>query len=119
MVPGELDDSSPYTSSWYATFPNVPKALASLGVAYEGKNSRSCTQTIALWRWSDSSWVQLNSQSVGTTEVFAAVAAPSGGLGDYVSGTGTEGSVRVRVRCTASASFFSSGDLMLLTFDRN
>ncbi|MGE5570031.1 MAG: DUF4082 domain-containing protein [Rhodospirillales bacterium] len=107
------------TSSWYATFTNIPKALTSLGVGYEGRNSRSCTQTISLWRWSDSTWVQLDSQSVGTADVYAAVAAPPGNLADYVSGTGEEGSVRVRVRCTATANFFSSGDLMMLTFDRN
>ena len=55
---------------------------------------------------------------MGTTEVQIDRAA-SGTLADYVSGTTGDGEVRIRVSCTLnSASFYSSGDLMRLSYDR-
>lgn len=56
-------------TAWYGRFAAVPNALKSLKLTYKGKNSRSCTQTLALWRWTTSSWVGLDSRTVGTTEV--------------------------------------------------
>jgi glucose/arabinose dehydrogenase/PKD repeat protein len=103
------------TSAWYASFTAVPNALTSLKVTYKGKNSRSCTQTVAAWRWTTNTWVTIDSRSVGTTEV-AITKTPSGTLADYVSGTSGDGEVRVRVRCTASAGFYASGDLMKIAY---
>lgn len=109
------------TSSWYGSFAAVSNGLRNLKVSYRGKNSRSCTQTVAIWRWTDSTWVQLDSRSVGTTEVAISNLAPGGTLADYVSGTSGDGEVRVRARCTrssGSSSFYASGDLMKLDFER-
>ena len=108
------------TTAWYGSFTGVTNSLSNLRVGYTGKNSRTCTQTISLWRWSSSSWVELSSRSVGTTEVAIANLAPSGTQANYVSGSTGDGEVRVRVRCRASGStpFFSSGDLLQISYRR-
>lgn len=107
-------------SSWYGVFPAVSNALTSLKVTYSGKNSRACTQTISLWRWTTSAWVQLDSRSVSTTEVVIANLAAIGTLADYVSGASGDGELRVRVRCTRSSystlSFYASGDLLEIAY---
>jgi hypothetical protein len=107
------------TTDWYGTFTGVSNSLSNLRVSYTGKNSRSCTQVIFIWRWTTSSWVQLSSRSVGTTEVSIANLAPSGTLANYVSGSTGDGDVRVRVRCRRSgSSFFASGDLLRISYVR-
>jgi serine protease AprX len=106
-------------SSWYGSFPGVSNGLTSLKITYKGKNSATCTQTVSAWRWTTSSWVQLDSRSVGTGEVAIADLTPSGTLADYVSGTTGDGEVRVRVRCTRSFfSFYASGDLLQIVYQR-
>jgi len=105
------------TSSWYGVFPGVSKALTSLKISYKGNNSRTCTQTVSVWRWTTNAWVQLNSTSVGTTEVLLANLLPTGTLSDYVSGTSGSGDVRVRVRCVGgNQNFVSRGDLMQIVY---
>ena len=109
--------SSTYTSAWQARFSGVSNSLTSLKITYRGKSSRTCTQTVAAWRWTDSVWVQLDSRSVGTTEIEIANLGPSGTLADYVSGTSGDGEVKVRVRCaTTGGTFYVSGDLMKVVF---
>jgi subtilisin len=120
------DDSSYYqvnstssgtrTSSWYGRFTSVPSTLQNLKVTYKGSNSRSCTQTLSIYRWSDGAWVTLSSRSVGTSQVLLANMVPSGNPSDYVSGSGE---LRVRVRCTrSSGSFYSRGNLMRIAYER-
>jgi hypothetical protein len=107
------------TTSWYGTFTGVTNSLSTLRVSYTGKNSRNCTQVIFIWRWSTSSWVQLNSRTVGTTEVAIANLAPGGSQANYVSGSSGNGDVRVRVRCrTSSGSFYTSADLLQISYVR-
>jgi hypothetical protein len=101
------------TSSWYGSFTGVPASLSNLQVTYTGRNSASCTQVIAAWRWTDSTWQQLDSSSVGNTETTRANLVPPGAAGNYVSPTGE---LRVRVRCTRTANFFASGELMRITY---
>ena len=56
---------------------------------------------------------------VAALETFIRHLVPGGTLADYVSGTSGDGELRVRVRCTRSTgSFFSSGDLMTIVYDR-
>jgi Bacterial Ig-like domain/PA domain len=106
-------------TSWYGAFPGVSNSLSSLRITYSGKNSRTCTQTVSVWRWTTGTWVQLDSRSVGATEVLIADRTPSGTLADYVSGASGDGEIRVRVRCTSSFSSFSaSGDLLQIVFQR-
>ncbi len=92
------------TTEWYGSFTGVSNALSNLRVSYAGKNSRSCTQTVAIWNWNNTSWVQLDSRSVGTTEVSIANLVPGGTLSRYVSGTTGDGELRVRVRCRVSGA---------------
>jgi hypothetical protein len=108
--------STTRTTSWYGRLPGVSNALTSLRIVYRGTNSRPCTQTVSLLRFTDFAWVQLDSRSVSTTETEVAVNA-SGTLANFVTGLTGNGEVRVRVRCTTtSGTFYSSGDLLTATF---
>ncbi len=110
--------TSTYKTSWYGTFSGVSNSLRLLEVSYKGKNSRSCTQRVDIWRFATSSWVQLDSRSVGTTEVLVTL-LPGGTLDGYVSGTSGDGQVHVRVRCTlSSARFTTSGDLLRIRYTK-
>jgi hypothetical protein len=104
------------TTDWYGALTGVPNSLKSLAVTYKGANSRTCSQTVSVWRWTTSTWVVLVTQDVGTTEVLHAALVPSGILADYVSGTSGPGEVRVRVRCTTTLSFVSRGDLLFADY---
>ena len=106
------------TTAWYGTFSGVSNALADLRVSYTGRNTVSCTQTVHVWRWSTNSWVQLNSRSVGTTEIALTNLAPAGAAADYVSGTTGDGELRVRVRCTRATNFVAEGELMRITYQQ-
>ena len=101
------------TSSWYGSFTGVPAGLSGLKVTYTGRNSRDCMQVISAWRWADSTWQQLNSSTVGNADTTRADLVPPGAPSGYVSPTGE---LRVRVRCTTTASFFSSGDLLRISY---
>lgn len=104
------------TTSWYGRFSTVPSALESLRVTYKGSNSASCSQTVSFWRFTTQSWVQVKSQSVGTTQVEIRDLAPSGSLSDYVNSI-AGGEVRVRIRCSrSSGNFYSNGNLMRLVY---
>jgi uncharacterized protein YkwD len=107
-------------TSWYGTFKAVPNSLRALKGTYRGKNSVSCSQTVAIWKWTTSSWVVLDSRSVSTTEVEINV-TPSGTLADYVSGSSGDGDVAIQVRCSRSdyTSFYSSGDLMKIVYEKS
>jgi hypothetical protein len=105
-------------SSWYGRFTAVPNSLRALRVAYSGRSSATCTQSISIWRWTTSSWVQLDSRSVGTSEILVE-RAPTGAPADYVSGTSGDGELRVRVRCSrTTSSFFARADLLRIGYDR-
>jgi PKD repeat protein len=105
------------TATWYASFPGVPKGLTSLRVNYKGSNSRNCTQTVAIWNWTASAWVQLDSRTVGTTEVTINNLVPGGTLSNYVSGSAGSGEVRVRINCQTTANVTSRGDVMSIAYD--
>jgi hypothetical protein len=109
------------TSGWtraaerYGEF-TVQAGASNLRVTYSGANSRSCSQTIAIYRWTTQSWVQLDSRTVSTTEVLRTDMLPSGSAADYINAAGQ---VRVRVRTTSSlSSHYSRGDFLSLKYDR-
>jgi hypothetical protein len=110
--------TTPRRTDWYATFSGIPAGLQNLKLTYKGRNSVACTQTLSVYRWSTSSYVQLDSRSVGTTDTLIAD-IPVSSSSDYV-GTGStyRGQVRVRVACQGpTVAFFSSGNLMKLVYD--
>ena len=102
-------------ASWVATFAGIPASPADLRVTYDGNNSVTRTQTISIWNWTTSGWVQLDSRSVGAADVLIADLAPSGPLASYVSA----GQVRVRIRSTGNlplpSNFASRGDWLRLS----
>jgi methionine-rich copper-binding protein CopC len=106
------------TTSFYGSFTGVANGLANLRVNYRGRNSASCTQTVDIWRWTTSTWVQLDSRAVSTTEISVSNLAPTGAAADYVSGTAGDGEVRVRARCTRTANFQAFGELMRISYVR-
>ena len=107
-----------FTAGWYGRFSGVANSLRKLRVTYKGKSSRSCSQTISLFRWTTSSWVDVDARTMGTTPITVDKLL-SGSLGDYVSGTAGDGELRLRVRCTTgTGSFVTSGDLMRIVFGK-
>ncbi len=104
-----------HTATWYGTFTGVDNGIGSLAATYKGKSSATCTQTISIFRWTDSTWVPLDTRSIGTTEVLISGLSPSGTLADFVSNTSGTGDVRIRVSCSGGSTFNLSGDLMMLT----
>jgi hypothetical protein len=105
-----------FTSAWYARFASVPRELSTLTVLYRGRNTRTCSQSVALWNWATGTWVGLDSRSVGTAEVKVAKGA-GGTLSDYVSGPATDGELRVRVRCTSTSGTFTvRADQLTVTY---
>jgi glucose/arabinose dehydrogenase len=106
------------TTDWYGVLASVPNSLQSLAVTYKGANSRTCTQTVSIWRWTTSTWVVLATRSVGTTEVQHSALVPTGALADYISGTSGNGDVRLRIRCTTTLSFTSRGELLFADYRR-
>ena len=103
-------------TDWYGLVP-ATNSLQSLNVTYRGKSSYSCTQVVYIYNWTAGVWTQLDSRSVGTTE-SQVDRSPTGTLADYVSGTSGDGDVAVRIRCSRAGSFFASGDLLRITYQR-
>src|ERR671915_2131944 len=110
--------SSTRTTSWYGVTSGVSNDLRSLRVAYSGRNSLTCSQTVSVWNWTTGAWVQLDARSVGATEALVDKTV-GGTLAAYVSGTAGDGEVRVRVRCTHSSSaFYARADLLRVSYTR-
>jgi hypothetical protein len=104
-------------TDWYGDFYDVSDDASDLKITYKGKNSATCSQRLYVYRFDGTrGWAQLDSRSVGTSEVLLADRTPSGNPADYVEDPW--GTVRVRVRCTRSSGFYASGDLMRLSFER-
>jgi serine protease AprX len=103
-------------TDWYGLI-SATNALQSLKVTYRGKSSYSCTQTVDAYNWATGVWTRLNSRSVGTTESQVDATVP-GTLADYVSGSSGDGDVAVRIRCSRSGSFYTSADLLRITYQR-
>ena len=98
--------------------PPAPANSSAVRPVRDSEPDRAGSQTLPLWRWTTSSWVSLDSRSVGTTEVQVDK-TPTGTLADYVSGASGDGEVRARVRCTRTSSpFYKRGGLMQIAYER-
>jgi phosphodiesterase/alkaline phosphatase D-like protein len=107
-----------HITSAFAAFENVPNNLRNLRVNFQGRNSRSCSQTISVWRWSTKNWVQIDSRLVGTGEVLLADMVTPGAPASFVSGDSGNGELRVRIQCSSGISkFVSSWDLLSIVYE--
>jgi hypothetical protein len=104
-------------TSWYGRVKGVSNASTRMSVIYRGSHSRSCTQSLYLWNWSNGYWVRAQQSAAGPTKTDASFTA-IGSLASYVSGSGGDGDVAVRVHCTRSdtVAFTTSADFMRVTF---
>jgi hypothetical protein len=91
-----------------------PGTVTKLTVTYDGKYSASRTQTLHLFDFSNNSWTQVDSRSVGTADVTVSYVSSS--PGSFISSVGE---IRLRVRATASrnSTFSCSGDFMQFTVE--
>ncbi len=102
-------------SDWYGsvTVAEAPGSIVKLTVVYDGKFSRNVTQTLHLWNWSSGAWNQIDSRTVGTSDVTVTNVQSS--PGNFLSPIGE---VRLRVLGTGSNKNFScSGDYMRFTVE--
>ncbi len=99
-----------YYTDWYGrtTIAEVPTELT---VTYDGKYSTSRTQTLYLYNFVSSSWTQINSATVGTTDVTKTYTTTS--PANFVSASGE---IRVRVAGNGRSSTYSCyGDYLAYT----
>jgi len=102
-----------FYTDWYgsATLQHPPLNLT---VTYEGSFTITRTQTLFLWNWATSAWDQINSGSVGSTDVSKTWS--TGTPTNYVSGT-REVRLRVLGNNRKQGSYTSRGDYMAFTYD--
>jgi hypothetical protein len=102
-------------SDWYGkvTVSQTPNTIIRLTAICDGKYSVSVTQTLHLYNWASSSWTQIDSRSVSTSDVT--VTAVQDSPANFVS---PSGEIRLRVLGTGAArSFTGSGDFIQLTVE--
>lgn len=109
LVNSTTSGSTRFTD-WYAsaTISQAPGSLSTITTTYDGKYSRSGrTQTLYLYNWSTSAWTQIDSRSVGQSDVTIANTQTS--PANFISPTGE---IRLRVLASGGAnkSFTCSGD---------
>ncbi len=86
-------------------------------MAYEGKSTKTCQQTVSLWNWKQSSWETLDSRSVLGSRTVTGLQPKGTTLADYISGDAGEGEVRIQARCArTSGSFTDSTDVLRVTY---
>ena len=101
-----------YYTDWYASVFLAHPPL-NLTVTYEGSFTVSRTQTLYVWNWSTSAWVQVNSATVSTTDV-----TKTWSTGSPASYVGPSREVRFRVKGDNRASTYTSrGDYMAFDYD--
>lgn len=109
--------SAPRVTDWYAsvTISESPSAVSQLITTYNGDYSKgNTTQTMYLFNWSTSTWTQIDSRTMGETDVTITNTqlAPS----NFISPTGE---IRLRVHGTRSSnqSFTARGDFIRFTVE--
>jgi beta-lactamase superfamily II metal-dependent hydrolase len=105
-------DGGKYLTDWYGsvTLNHPPTALT---ITYDGNYTVSRTQTLYLWNWGTSAWVQVDQASVSTSDVTRTWSTTSPSA--YVSA-----SLEVRLRVASNKrnnSFTCRGDYMAFTYD--
>jgi beta-lactamase superfamily II metal-dependent hydrolase len=106
---------TPRVTDWYAsvTISETPASVSQLITIYNGDYSRNnTTQTLYLYNWSTATWTQIDSRTVGQTDVTITntQTAPA----NFISATG-EVRLRVRGSRSSSQSFIGRGDYVRFT----
>ncbi len=113
-VVNSTTSGNPRTTNWYGsvTVSQAPASITSLTVTYDGKYSRTNrTQILYLYNWVSASWTQIDSRTVGTTDVTISNTQTS--PANFISGSGE---IRLRVNAsTGNKNFTCSGDYMQFT----
>ncbi|HEV8588126.1 MAG TPA: fibronectin type III domain-containing protein [Pyrinomonadaceae bacterium] len=104
-------------ADWYASVSvsELPSSVSKLTITYDGQYSRNGrTQTLYLYNWTTSSWTQIDSRTVGTSDVT--ITSTQTSPANFVSGTGQ---IRLRVLGSGGAnkSFTCSGDYVQFTVE--
>jgi beta-lactamase superfamily II metal-dependent hydrolase len=102
-----------YYTDWYGSVFLLHPPL-NLTVTYEGSFTINRTQTLYLWNFATSAWDQINSGSVGSTDVTKTWSTAS--PGNYVSAS-REVRLRVLGNNRKQGSYTSRGDFMAFTYD--
>ncbi len=99
---------------WYSsvTIAEPPASVTKLTITFDGKLSASRTQRLYLYNWTTSAWTQIDSRTVGTSDVTVSWNTTS--PASYISGTGQ---VRLRQYVTRTSSFTSSSDFTRFTVE--
>ena len=106
--------TKPRISQWWAAFSNVPTSAATLSISIETNATASCTQVVEIRDWTTSSWVSLDSRTVGSTDMVVGGLVPPGSASDYIA---SSGEVDVRVSCTSATDTFTlNTDRLALTY---
>lgn len=105
------------SATWYGTFSAAANA-SDFKVTVTALASRTCTLSLAMYRWTTATWVAVGtSRSIGTTQVTVADQAPSTTVpaADFRN---TAGQVRVRVSCSvfSFSAYTSSTNLLQLSY---
>jgi hypothetical protein len=109
--------STPRVTDWYAsvTISEAPAAVSQLITTYNGDYTRNnTTQTLYLFDWSTATWTQIDSRTVGETDVT--ITNTQSSPANFISPTGE---VRLRVRGSRSSnqSFIGRGDFVRFTME--
>ncbi len=100
-----------YRTDWYGSVVLAHPAT-SLTLTYDGNHSVSRTQTLHLWNWTTSAWVQVDQATVSTSDVTRSFTTTSPAV--YVS---PAGEVRVRVLAnTRSSSYTCRADYLAIRY---
>lgn len=104
-------------TDWYGQtkISESPGLVTKLTITYDGKYSEpDRSQTLYLFNFSNSSWTQIDSRTVGTTDVTISVVQTS--PASFISSTGE---IRLRVRGSGSRNtvYSCSGDFMRFTIE--
>jgi hypothetical protein len=92
--------------------------VRSCGAGHLAADDNAYFAVVSIYNWTTGVWTQLDSRSVGTSEVQLDRSV-SGTFADYVSGASGDGDVAVRIRCSrSSGSFYTSADLLRITYQR-
>ena len=98
-----------YLVDWYSavTIAEAPGSVTKLTLTFDGKLSASLTQVLYVYNWSTSTWTQIDSRTVGTTDTTVSWNTTS--PANYISGTGV---IRLRQYVTRTSTYSSSTDFV-------